>query len=74
MKIKQITYQYRRDFEAVYECESCGAEQRAGGYDDRNYHDNVIPKMKCPKCDKSRIDLGIVGEFIPTRYPEGYQI
>jgi rubredoxin len=76
MKIKQIVEQHRRDFRAIYECEGCGyiSKTKERGYDDRNFHDNVIPDMKCPKCGKSRNDLGITGERTGTRYPEGYQI
>lgn len=69
MKIKEIKSQYRRDFHAIYECENCGhvtGEMR--GYDDRNFHDNVIPDMECEKCGKSRNDLGIQAEPTPTKY------
>lgn len=27
-----------------------------GGYDDDNFHANVIPKMKCKNCDKQSPD------------------
>jgi len=74
MKIKQITDQIRLDFDAIYECEGCGAEKKGNGYDDRFFHDEVIPNMKCPACGKSRNDMGIVGEYVQTKYPEGYQI
>jgi predicted RNA-binding Zn-ribbon protein involved in translation (DUF1610 family) len=56
MKIKEITDQNRRDFHAVYECEHCGHTRNGSGYDDSNFHQNVIPAMKCPKCDKSAGD------------------
>ena len=52
MKIKTIVSQNRRDFTAIYECEHCAAEQRGGGYDDDNFHQNVIPKMLCKSCEK----------------------
>jgi len=52
MKIKRILEQSRRDFTAVYECEHCGNEITRGGYDDTNFHVNVIPNMKCEKCGK----------------------
>ena len=68
MKISKITYQNRRDFKAIYECEACGDKNEDWGYDDRNFHDNVIPAMKCEKCGKSRNELGIKGEFTPTKY------
>jgi len=65
MKIIEITSQHRRDFYAIVECENCGAKREISGYDDRNYHDNVIPKMACDKCGKTRNDMGI--EHPPTR-------
>lgn len=69
MKIKEITGQHRRDFWAIYECEGCGhTTKESSGYDDRNFHDNVIPKMVCESCGKSRISLDIVGEFTQTKY------
>lgn len=74
MKIKRITEQVRRDFSAIMECEFCGHEvTNHGGYDDRYYHDQVIPNMKCKKCKKSTIEHGKV-EYRETRYPEGFQI
>jgi DNA-directed RNA polymerase subunit RPC12/RpoP len=50
MKIKQVTNQVRRDFWAIYECQHCGAEVKGTGYDDANFHNNVIPAMKCESC------------------------
>ena len=52
MKIKTIESQSRRDFHAIYECEHCGHTQKGYGYDDDNFHRNVIPKMKCSECGK----------------------
>ena len=68
MKIKEITWQSRRDFKAVYECEHCGETETGGGYDDANYHQNVIPKMKCSECGKTASE-----NYRPlqTKYPEG---
>ena len=74
MKIKEILSQNRRDFQAIYECENCGYTKEDYGYDDRNFHDSVIPDMKCKKCGKSRKDLGIKGGYTETKYPEGFQI
>jgi len=74
MIIKKIIYQHRRDFRAIYKCEQCGYEKEDCGYDDRNFHDNVIPKMKCEQCGKSTNDLGIKHNPTPTKYPEGFQI
>lgn len=52
MKIKTILNQYRRDFTAIYECQHCGHEQQGYGYDDANFHENVIPNMECDMCEK----------------------
>lgn len=70
MKIVKITSQHRRDFYAITECEECGTQDKISGYDDRNYHDNVIPNMKCKNCGKSRNDLGIKDIPTPTKYAE----
>lgn len=56
MKIKEIINQSRRDFYAVYECEHCGVTRKDSGYDDRNFHENVIPDMKCKECGKKSGD------------------
>lgn len=71
MHIKEITYQNRRDFSAIYECEHCGAVVNGDGYDDDNFHENVIPMMKCKECNKKAS-----GNYRPlkTKYPEGYQV
>ena len=71
MRIKEITYQHRRDFEAIYECEHCGYTVNENGYDDSNFHNNVIPKMVCAKCGKTASE-----NYRPlaTKYPEGMQI
>lgn len=53
MKIKKIKSQIRRDFSAIYECEHCGATHEGCGYDDENFHNNVVPSMKCKKCGKN---------------------
>jgi len=51
MIIKQITTQYRRDFSAILICEHCNHEQFLNsGYDDDNFHKNVIPKIACNGC------------------------
>lgn len=66
MKIKTIESQSRRDFYAIYECEHCKATKRGSGYDDDNFHRNVIPKMKCEACGKTAAD-----DYRPmgTKYP-----
>ncbi len=75
MKIIEITSQHRRDFKADMECEFCNAKEKlTSGYDDRYYHDQVIPNMKCKSCGKSTFSEGGRPDFTPTRYPEGMQI
>ena len=74
MKIKKILYQHRRDFEAEYECEGCGEVMTGRGYDDDNFHRNVIPNMRCPKCNKTSAECGADYRPLTTKYPEGYQI
>lgn len=71
MKIDKILSQNRRDFRAVYVCEHCGETTEAYGYDDANFHHNVIPAMVCAKCGKTA-----AADYRPleTKYPEGYQV
>jgi len=71
MKIKSIKSQFRRDFTAEYECEHCGAIEEGYGYDDDNFHHNVIPEMKCKSCDKVSPK-----DYTPmkTKYPSNFQI
>lgn len=71
MRIKEIVYQHRRDFTAVYECEHCGHSEEKKGYDDANFHQNVIPNMICPKCGKKASE-----DYRPlaTKYPEGMEV
>lgn len=71
MKIKQIISQHRRDFTAIYECEHCGHEHKGGGYDDTNFHQNVIPDMECPEC-KKKADASY--RQLATQYPDGFTI
>jgi ribosomal protein L37AE/L43A len=71
MKIKTIKSQHRRDFTATYECEHCGHEHDGYGYDDSNFHENVIPKMKCDKCGKTASDSY---RPLATKYAESVTI
>jgi rubrerythrin len=71
MKIDHIISQNRRDFRAVYICEHCGEKKEGTGYDDDNFHRNVIPNMTCPKCGK-KADANY--RPLTTKYPEGYQV
>ena len=66
MKIKEIIFQDRRDFKAIYMCEHCGLETKGYGYDDTNFHQNVIPEMICGSCKKKAGD-----DYRPlnTKYP-----
>lgn len=75
MKIIKITNQHRRDFSAEIECEGCGnKENLRGGYDDRYYHDIVLPARLCSACGKSRKDLGVQSGFTQTKYPESLTV
>ena len=71
MRIKEIKSQHRRDFTAIYECEHCGNIETGSGYDDANFHNNVIPKMKCEKCGKT---AGENYRPLQTKYAEGVQV
>lgn len=54
MKIKKITWQLRRDFTAIFECEHCGFEERLDGHDDSLLH--VVWSMECGQCGKTAGD------------------
>ncbi len=71
MKIKKIISQHRRDFTAEYECEHCGNTEEKCGYDDANFHNNVIPTMKCAACERTAPDNY---RALTTRHPEGMQV
>ena len=71
MKIDKILGQHRRDFTAVYVCEHCGHTKEAYGYDDANFHQNVIPAMKCDSCGEV---AGDDYRALATKYPEGFSI
>ena len=71
MKIEKIIHQHRRDFRAIYKCEHCGFEKENSGYDDANFHKNVIPAMVCEKCGKTADESY---RPLATRYPEGMQV
>lgn len=71
MHIDRITYQHRRDFQAIYVCEHCGYSYESSGYDDENYHKQVIPSIICPKCHKTADESY---RPLTTKYQEGFQI
>ena len=71
MRIKEIISQHRRDFTALYECEHCGEVYKMDGYDDANFHNNIITSFKCRECGKMATDTY---RPLTTKYPEGYQI
>jgi len=66
--IKKILSQHRRDFTAIFQCEHCNHEFQQDGYDDANYHENVIPLFECPKCKKTADESY---RPLTTKYPEG---
>lgn len=72
MRILKITQQNRRDFYAKFVCEHCNeVTKELSGYDDVNFHENVIPKMVCQECGKTAS-----ADYQPnkTKYPEGFQV
>ncbi|WP_298832167.1 hypothetical protein [uncultured Campylobacter sp.] len=71
MRVFKILSQYRRDFRAVFECEHCGFKIEKTGYDDTNFHRNVIPDMRCEKCGK-KADQNY--RPLEPKYPDGFQI
>lgn len=71
MKIEKILWQYRRDFKALYKCEHCGYEFEGPGYDDKNFHHNVIPNWTCKKCGKKADESY---RPLEPKYPKGLQI
>jgi len=70
MKIQKITYQNRRDFQAVYVCEGCGNTVESSGYDDSYFHENVIPQMKCKKCGKTSAECNANYRPFATKYAD----
>ena len=64
------TYNWsRRDFTFDSECEHCGhTETDQSGYDDRHFHDHVMPSRQCSECGKTSPEGS---EPRATRYPEG---
>lgn len=72
MRIKTIVSQIRRDFRAIYECEHCGhTTKEKRGYDDRYFHQNVIPQMICEKCGKKANENY---KPLATKYPDGMEV
>jgi transcription elongation factor Elf1 len=74
MRLIKIKSQSRRDFIGLYECEGCGNEKEVSGYDDRNFHDNVAPTIKCSVCEESTNSLDVDKEYVPTKYPAGMKV
>jgi transcription elongation factor Elf1 len=69
MKIERITSQHRRGFQAILICEHCNQTKRLTcGYDDENFHKNVIPNIPCSACGKTAPE-----NYRPmaTKYPAG---
>jgi C4-type Zn-finger protein len=62
MKILEVLSTHRNDFTARMECEHCGSKQKLStGYNDANYHERVIPGLRCETCGKNR-----AGEVAPV--------
>lgn len=71
MKIRSITNQNRRDFTAIYECEHCGSFETGSGYDDTDFHQNIIPAKKCNRCGKT---AGDDYRARAPKYPDGMAV
>lgn len=69
MKITKITSQNRRDIYGILQCEGCGITEKFYGYDDHNFHNNVIPHRPCNFCGKSAIQLDVPLEPMEPKYP-----
>jgi hypothetical protein len=55
MKIVVYRKRYRNDFSALLECEHCHTtHELTTGYDDFNYHNRVLPAMRCTNCYRDR--------------------
>jgi len=77
MKLIETIAQFRRDFQGKYECEFCGhidTDKSLDSYDDRYYHDEVIPNIECSKCGESTLSAGGSVTHTDTRYSNGFQI
>ena len=68
MFIKEIRSQSRRDIYGTLQCECCGHGQKFVGYDDDNYHRNVVPSIKCKSCGKSAKDVGANAKPMTPKY------
>lgn len=54
MKIYSILSTHRFDFTAIMQCQFCdGFQTNPSGYDDLNYHNEVIPRIECLWCGKN---------------------
>lgn len=71
MKIEKFTYQNRRDFKAIFVCEHCGFKKEEWGYDDSNFHHNILPTWPCPQCGKK---VGDDYRPLETRYPDFMEV
>lgn len=73
MKIEKFTHRNRRDFKALFACDNkgCDHKEESWGYDDMNFHQNVVPQMKCKKCGRTSPKKEAQQQ---PRYPEGLQL
>lgn len=65
MFIFQKVRQHRRDFRARYKCQFCGSEVEDYGYDDRYFHESVIPWMVCKRCGRSSEGVATSSPTVP---------
>jgi len=74
MKLLEKKNQHRRDFHGLYSCEGCNAQELIKNcYDDRNFHDNVMPNTACKSCKKTTNEIGAAKEAVSTEH-EDYEV
>ena len=57
MIIKEMLIQDDKEFKAIFTCEFCDNHVIKRGYNNKDFHDNIIPNVKCEKCGKTRNKL-----------------
>ena len=73
MYINNILSRNRRDIEVQLKCH-CGFSYVDTIYDDEHFHNNIVPKIKCPKCGQIEADSPSPHIPLKPKYPEGFQI
>jgi hypothetical protein len=57
MKLVEIIWQSRNDYDGIFCCEHCGSFQRCSDcYHDERFSELVIPAIKCLDCGKRSVE------------------